>query len=95
MAKKITCIKKASGDHENSYTAITSLTWSEGNNTGTYTRLQMYDYVKDDSRFAYVEDSSGNKAYLMAATTSKGTKYVKTKPDDVKSDNLLKLPECK
>lgn len=94
MSKRITCIKKAGGNHENAYTAITSLTWSEGFGTGTSTREQMYDNVRYDSTYAYVQDAAGNKAYLMAATTSNGTKYVKTKPDDVTSDNLLKLPEC-
>lgn len=96
MSKKITCIKKAAGDHENAYTAITSMSWTDDVNftKGTSTRLEMYDLVKNNSTYAYVQDAFGNKAYLMAATTSKGTKYVKTKPDDVKSDNLLKLPEC-
>lgn len=30
MARKITCIKKVKGDHENAYTAIESMNWTDG-----------------------------------------------------------------
>ncbi len=96
MAIKITCIKKSSGFHTNPYTAIESLGWIEDGtgDTGTSTRLQMYDWVKKGGT-AYVKDQYNNKAFLICAETSSGTKYVKTKPDDVRSDNLLTLPECR
>jgi alanine dehydrogenase len=95
MSVKITCIKKDNGNHENPYVAITSMNWLNEDNqkSGTSTREQMYDFVKDGHE-AYVKDSVGNKAKLEAKTTDKGTKYVKTVADDVKSDNLLKLKEC-
>jgi alanine dehydrogenase len=95
MSVKITCIKKDNGNHENPYVAITSMNWLNEDNQklGTSTREQMYDYVKDGHE-AYVKDAAGNKAKLVAKTTDKGTKYVKTVADDVKSDNLLKLKEC-
>lgn len=95
MSVKIICIKKDNGNHENPYVAIKSMNWlNEANqNSGTSTREQMYDFVKDGNE-AYVKDSLGNKAKLVAKTTDKGTKYVKTVADDVKSDNLLKLEEC-
>ena len=38
---------------------------------------------------------NGSKAYLTAEETNRGTKYVKTLPNDTNADNLLKLPECR
>jgi len=95
MSVKITCIKKSNGDHENPYVAITSMNWinEADSKTGTSTRIEMYDFVNGGGE-AYVKDAVGNKAKLVARTTDKGTKYVKTVADDVKSDNLLKLNEC-
>jgi hypothetical protein len=95
MSIRITCIKKDSGNHENSHTAISVLGWIEDstNNTGRSSRIEMYDFVKSGG-YAYVKDTYGNKAQLIAETTSWGTKYVKTKPDNTTTDNLLKLSEC-
>lgn len=96
MPVKITCIKKDGGNHENPYVAISSLGWilDGTQETGTSTREQMYDFVLKGNE-AYVKDSAGNKARLVAKTTDKGTKYVKTVADNAQSDNLLKLAECK
>jgi len=95
MSVRITCIKKDNGDHENPYAAIKSMNWlnEESQNTGTTSREDMHDFVKGGGE-AYVKDAAGNKAKLVARVTDKGTKYVKTTADDVKSDNLLKLKEC-
>lgn len=95
MPIRITCINKSSGQHENPYTAISSLGWKDENTgeTGKSERLKMYEWI-DKGGKAYVKDNNGNIAYLMTAETASGTKYVKTMADDVKSDNLLKLSEC-
>lgn len=95
MSIRITCIKKDSGNHENSHTAISALGWIEDttNKTGRSTRIEMYDFVRSGG-YAYVKDSYGNKAQLIAEVTANGTKYVKTKPDNTTTDNLLKLPAC-
>ncbi len=97
MAVKITCIKKAGGDHENQYVAISSMNWinESTNASGTATRQEMYDFIVNDKGEAYVRDAYGNKAMLEGKISDKGTKYVKTVRDNVTSDNLLKLPECK
>ena len=97
MAVKIICIKKDNGNHENPYVAITSLKWKEDGtgNEGETSRIKMYEFVEETKGVAYVVDSKGNKANLIGAISSKGNKYVKTIADDVTSDNLLKLPECK
>jgi hypothetical protein len=95
MSVKITCIKKDNGNHENPYVAIQSMNWIDeaDQKTGTSTRLEMYEFVKDGGE-AYVKDATGNKARLVARISDKNTKYVKTMADEVKSDNLLKLKEC-
>jgi hypothetical protein len=88
MSIRIICISKASGDHENPYIAISNLGWIN-ESTGT----DLYDWIKERGE-AYVKDSKGNIAYLTAELSQRGTKFVKTKPDDTKTDNLLSLPEC-
>lgn len=95
MSFRITCINKSSGNHVNPYVAISHLGWKEDgtSNVGKSTREEMYNFVKDGGK-AYVKDAQGNVSILIAATSASGTKYVKTKPDDITSDNLLKLPEC-
>lgn len=95
MSVRITCISKSYGYHENPYTAITYLGWKNEHNgeTGKSTRLEIYNWI-EKSGVAYVKDSKGNVANLITAKTISGTRYVKTKADDVKSDNLLMLPEC-
>lgn len=95
MGRRISCIKKNSGDNENSYTEISNLGWIEDGYSlqQTSTRLEMYNFVNDGGN-AYVKDSSGDKAILIAKISPKGTKYVKTKADYTMNDNLLKLPNC-
>ena len=97
MSIRITCINKAGGDHENPYVAISTLGWTNEATgaTGNSTRTQMYDFLVIEKGSAYVKDGQGNTAYLQGEISAKGTKYVRTKADNVTSDNLLKLPECK
>ena len=95
MAIRITCIKKDGGNHENPYVAISSLGWID-ESTGeqkSSDRVQMYDWVRSGGH-AYVQ-SGGYKARLIAETSQRGTKYVKTEADNTRLDNLLKLPECR
>lgn len=95
MEIRITCINKDSGNHENPYTAITFLGWNDTNGDKKPTsREEMYSWVKGGGK-AYLQDSKGEIAYLVAETTANGTKYVKTKADQTQDDNLLKLDECK
>jgi Protein of unknown function (DUF3892) len=96
MSIRIICIKKDAGNHENPHVAISVLGWKDEstNATGRMTRVEMYNWVKVPGNNAYVKDAYGNKAELEARETDKGTKYVRTKPDGTKTDNLLELPEC-
>jgi hypothetical protein len=97
MSVRITCITKANGNHENPYVAISYLGWVEdgSTNTGSTPRERMYDWIKNEKGVAYVLDRFGNKAFLIPEISPRGTKYVKTVPDQTKTDNLLQLPECR
>lgn len=96
MAIKITCINKDNGNHENPNIAITHLGWvNEADGTsGKNTRLEIYNWIKNDKGEAYVKDGEGNKAILITEDTIYGTKYVKTVADTSTKNNLLSLPEC-
>ena len=95
MSVSVTCIRKDKGNHENPYVAINSFGWINESTgaKGSSTREQMYDWVLGGG-YGYVKDPKGNTARLIASVTQTGTRYVKTVPDNVLSDNLLKLPEC-
>ena len=97
MSIRITCINKAAGQHESPYVAISDLGWiNEATGAvGKSTRLTIYDFIVKENGKAYVKDNVGNMAYLVGEISANGTKYVRTKADNVTSDNLLKLPECK
>lgn len=94
MSVRVRCIKKASGDHENPYVAISTIGWQNPatGESGRSTRLEMYDWVVKGGH-AYVE-ASGYQARLVDAISPSGNKYVRTQSDSTQADNLLKLPEC-
>lgn len=96
MAIKITCVNKDGGNHDNPNVAITHLGWvkDEDGTSGKSTRLEMYNWIKNDKGEAYVKDGQGNKAKLITAETAFGTKFVKTEADTSTKNNLLSLPEC-
>ncbi len=97
MSIKITCISKSGGFHENPHTAIEKLGWinEQTGSSGNSTRLQIYDWILKEGGIAYVYDSYGNRAKLTTSISVNGTKFVKSISDNVTSDNLLKMPECK
>lgn len=96
MSVRITCISKAGGDHENPHAAISNLEWvnEADGKTGDSTRLEMYDWIKNQDGYAYVRDQNGNAVRVGTAETDRGTKYVRTYADGKWTDNLLALPEC-
>jgi hypothetical protein len=97
MAIRITCINKEQGYHDDPHHAITYLGWVEDGTgkTGKSTRLEIYDWLKNEGGVAYVLDKFGNKAFLYPAENTAGTKFVQTYADRVWTDNLLSLPECR
>ena len=94
MAIKITCINKDNGNHENPNLAITHLGWinEADNSKGKNTRLEIYNWIKNDGGYGYVE-KNGNKVKVITAETASGTKYLKTEADSTTVNNLLSLPE--
>ncbi|RKF33264.1 hypothetical protein BCY89_13690 [Sphingobacterium siyangense] len=97
MAIRITCINKDNGNHENPNLAITHLGWVNENDqtTGKSTRLQIYDWIKNQNGHAYVSDGRGNNVKVITAETQTGTKYLKTEADSTVNNNLLNLSECR
>lgn len=97
MPVRITCIRKDNGNHENPYVAISSFGWlnEQTAKQGESDRETMYDWVVNKRGQAYVRDARGNAAYLEGAISPRGTRFLRTVRDDVKSDNLLSLPECR
>ena len=96
MAVRITCINKSGGYHADPHHAIENLGWvnEQTGQTGKSTRLQVYDWLKNQQGSAYVRDSRGNTAYLGPREHANGTRFVQTHADRVWTDNLLALPEC-
>jgi hypothetical protein len=97
MSIRIMCINKSGGYHADPHHAISHLGWvGDGTSkTGKNTRLEIYNWIKDQNGTAYVLDSRGNKALVRTREHSNGTKYLQTYADQVWTDNLLALPECK
>jgi len=97
MAIRITCINKSGGYHQDPHHAIQNLGWTneENGSTGKNTRLEIYNWLKDEKGTAYVTDSRGNRAYVYPRENANGTQFVQTYADKVWTDNLLSLPECR
>jgi hypothetical protein len=97
MSIRVTCINKSGGYHEDPHHAISNLGWTEDGTgkTGRSTRLEIYEWIKNKNGVAYVLDARGNKAYVRTRENQHGTKYLQTYADQVWTDNLLALPECR
>lgn len=97
MAIRITCISKSGGNHDDPHHAISDLGWinDQSGETGKSSRLQVYDWIKSQNGVAYVRDSGGHEARVGTREHTNGTKYLQTYADQVWTNNLLALPECK
>ena len=97
MAIRITCINKSQGYHQDPHHAISDLGWTNETTgaQGKNTRLQIYDWIKNENGTAYVVDAARNKALVGTRENAHGTKYLQTYADKVWTDNLLSLPECR
>jgi len=98
MTRRIVCIKKDNGNHNNPHEAVNSYGWvDEGSSkeTANVTNRQAFvDWVKQGNK-AYVKDSSNNVAYCEIRTSSAGTEFLQTVADGKYTDNLLNLRECR
>jgi hypothetical protein len=93
MAIRITCINKSGGYHDDPHHAISHLGWvnEQTGKQGKSTRLEVYNWIKNENGTAYVTDSAGHRAYVGARENSAGTKYLQTYADQRWSNNLLAL----
>ena len=96
MAIRITCITKSNGYHQDPHNAISRLGWinEENGEQGNNSRLEIYDWIKNQNGMAYVTDRLGNRAYVGTRENANGTKHLQTYADKTWTDNLLPLPEC-
>ena len=96
MAIRITCINKSGGYHADPHHAISLLGWvnEQTGEKGKSTRLEIYNWIKNQNGVAYVVDFRNNRARVGTRENANGTKYLQTYSDEVWTDNLLALPEC-
>jgi hypothetical protein len=62
MSIRITCINKSGGYHADPHHAILDLNWTneQTGDTGRSTRLQVYDWIKNQKGVAFVRDDYDN-----------------------------------
>jgi len=96
MSVRIKCINKEGGYHDDPHAAIEYLGWTneQTGETGKSTRLEIYNWLKNQGGVAYVKDRFGNKAFLIPKVSRNGYPFVQTVADNTPTDNLLRLPEC-
>lgn len=95
MAIRITAIRKDNGNHENPHLGITFFRWvnEQTQASGDTSREAMYDWIVNKKGTAYVQDQTGNRAYVYGAISPFGNPYVRTAANKTWTDNLLQLPE--
>jgi hypothetical protein len=91
---QITGIRKANGDHESLYEAVSHYRWVQHgtDNAGITDRPTVVGWV-DRGTEAYVSGGR-TRAYCFVNQSSRGTRFLQTRPDATAEDNLLYLPEC-
>lgn len=96
MGIRITCINKSQGFHADPHHAIESVGWvnDQTGETGKSAREAVYNWIRNNG-IAYVLDSRNNRARVGTRENTYGTKFLQTYADDVWTDNLLALPECR
>lgn len=94
---RITCINKDNGYHDNPHEAISFLGWVEDDTgiQGKWSRIQLYNWIKDQHGIAYVTDAFGHKVYVQTAVSRNLNPFVRTVSDGRETNNLLSLVECR
>ena len=98
MSIRITCINKSGGYHQDPHHAISALGWvnEETGKTGKNTRLEIYDWIKSKNGTVPMFEIRGVTVRIVGTREhANGTKFLQTYADQVWTDNLLALPECK
>lgn len=95
MPIRITCVHKSPGDHDDPHEALSTFGWREDGtgNTGRTGREEMWRWVANGGH-AYVHDPGGRVARVIAETSGRGARSLRTEVDGRPTDHLLALPEC-
>lgn len=91
MAVRVQYRRMSAGGTE--LTHITNLKGTDDASGGVVDQPRSWwvEFV-DGGKKAYVLDEDGDVAYLRTNVSAAGTRYVETRPDKTKRDNLLRLP---
>jgi hypothetical protein len=87
---RVTCTTK----HDKHERIISLGCYTSTNVFLTFTEAEVIDRIENDKETFYVERPTGHVIDLEVVKQHDGTKYVKTKADGEKPDNLLSLPDC-
>jgi hypothetical protein len=96
---KITGIRKDNGNHANPFEAVEAYRWvqpgtSNGNTTERNVIVGWLDNGYNGEKVqAYVEQVLP-RAYCYVNQSIHGTRFLQTRADEVRGNNLLSLPEC-
>jgi hypothetical protein len=89
MAEKVTCIVRGEAHLHSDCCSITQI---KVDGWKSYTRAEAHDKVATTPGSIVVETTDKTVALIPAKRGE--TKYVRTRPDDTKEDNLLKVKDC-
>ncbi len=92
MKHEVTCITVDSGSRYDDCRCIQKIGYQTSNGEARESPAEIHEYIKSGDKFYIVQN--GSRTYLEPVERD-GTKYVRTKPNDTKKDNLLKQPGCK
>jgi len=89
---RIQCINKS--DRYNPWERITHV--GGLNPDGARWKLSQSDTIQgvEEGKYTFFVHKGGYEVDVVIAVSAHGHKYLKTKPDGERPDNLLELPEC-
>jgi uncharacterized protein DUF3892 len=90
---RVRCIKRADGDSPEERVARIGGTNSVGVNW-RLTQAEAIFAIEARRWDFYVQGPTGRRLDLIVATTTSGSKYLKTSADDAEPSHLLALPDC-
>ncbi len=85
-----TAIKMKSGCNNSSNLLEIDQIYLSNSKDGWYKKASIHDYVKSNPGDVKVSNQYGPN--VIDCVSSNGEKYVKSSPNNTKSDNLLELP---
>jgi hypothetical protein len=84
------------GGVNNEHSSISHYQWLDTTGqTDIWERLRLVDWLLDKTEIhrAYVKDRNGDIVFCKIMRSSSGNLFLETRPDGIKADNLLSLPE--